>query len=41
MEEVVKLKAIIADHEYELNLHTENGRVKAEIDGRVYDLELR
>jgi biotin carboxyl carrier protein len=40
VEEVVKLKAIVDDQEHELNLHTEDGRVKAEIGGRVYDLEL-
>jgi biotin carboxyl carrier protein len=37
----VKLKAIIADQEHELNVQIEDGRVRAEIDGRVYDLELR
>ena len=36
----MKLKAIIADREQELNIQTEGGRVRAEIDGRVYDLEL-
>lgn len=41
MEKVVKLKAIIADQEHELNMHTDGERVRAEIDGRVYDLELR
>ncbi len=37
----MKLKAIVDNQEHELTLHTEDGRVKAEIDGRVYDLELR
>jgi biotin carboxyl carrier protein len=41
VEEVVKLKAIIDDREHELNVKLEGDRVKAEIDGRVYDLELR
>jgi biotin carboxyl carrier protein len=40
LEEVVKLKAIIADREQELNVRVDGGRVRAEIDGRVYDLEL-
>jgi len=37
----VKLKAFIEDREYELTVKIDGGRVKAEIDGRVYDLELR
>ena len=41
MEEVVKLKAIIDDREQELNIQIDGERVHAEIDGRVYDLELR
>jgi len=41
MEEVVKLKAIVDDQEHELNVKIEGDRVNAEIDGRVYELELR
>lgn len=41
MEEVVKLKAVIDDREQDLNIQIDGGRVRAEIDGRVYDLELR
>jgi biotin carboxyl carrier protein len=41
VEEVVKLKAIIEDREQELTVRIDGGRVKAEIGGRVYDLELR
>lgn len=41
MEKIVKLKAIIADQECDLKMRLEDGRVHAEIDGRVYDLELR
>jgi biotin carboxyl carrier protein len=41
VEEVVKLKAIIDDQEHELNVKIDGRRLKAEIDGRVYDLELR
>lgn len=37
----MKLKAIIEDQEHELNVSVDGGRVHAEIDGRVYDLELR
>ncbi len=37
----MKLKAIIDDQEHELNVKIDGQRVKAEIDGRVYDLELR
>ena len=37
----MKLKAIVNNQEHELNVKLEDGRVKAEIDGRVYDLELR
>jgi biotin carboxyl carrier protein len=41
VEEVVKLKAIIEEQEHELNVRIDGERVHAEIDGRVYDLELR
>jgi biotin carboxyl carrier protein len=41
VEKVVKLKAIIGDREQELTVQIDGGRVKAEIAGRVYDLELR
>lgn len=41
VEEVVKLKAIIGEREQELTVQTDGGRVRAEVDGRVYDLELR
>jgi biotin carboxyl carrier protein len=41
MEEVVKLKAIIGEHEEELLLKLEGGRVLAEIGDRVYTLEVR
>lgn len=37
----MKLKAIIHDREQELTVRVDGGRVKAKIDGRVYDLELR
>ncbi len=37
----MKLKAIIADQEHDLSVQLEDGRVHAEIGGRVYDLELR
>ena len=37
----MKLKAIVDDQEHELNLKIEGDRVNAEIDGRVYELELR
>ena len=37
----MKLKAIIDEQEHELNVTIDGGRVHAEIDGRVYDLELR
>ncbi len=37
----MKLKAIIEDREQELNVRVEDGRVHAEVGGRVYDLELR
>lgn len=37
----MKLKAIVNNQEHELNVKIDDGRVKAEIDGRVYDLELR
>ena len=38
---VVKLKAVIDNREHDLNVRIDGGRVHAEIDGRVYDLELR
>jgi biotin carboxyl carrier protein len=41
VEKVVKLKAIIEEHEHELNVRIDGERVRAEIDGRLYDLELR
>jgi biotin carboxyl carrier protein len=41
VEKVVKLKAIIDDQEHELIVKIDGGRVQAEIEGRVYDLELR
>lgn len=41
MEKIVKLKGIIEKREYDLNVRVDGGRVRAEIDGRVYDLELR
>jgi biotin carboxyl carrier protein len=41
VEKVVKLKAIIEEQEHDLNVEIDGGRVRAEIDGRVYDLELR
>ncbi len=37
----MKLKAQIEDREQELILRVEDGRVAAEIDGRVYDLQVR
>ncbi len=37
----MKLKAIVDDREQELNVQVEGERVRAQIDGRVYDLELR
>ena len=37
----MKVKAFIEDREQELTVRFEGGRVKAEIEGRVYDLELR
>ena len=37
----MKLKAIIEDRELELNVRIDGERVHAEVDGRVYDLELR
>ena len=40
MGKVVKLKAIIGDREMDLNVRIDGGTVRAEIDGRVYDLEL-
>jgi len=41
VEKIVKLKAIIDEQEHELNVRVDGGRVHAEIDGRVYDLQLR
>ncbi|HET6854104.1 MAG TPA: acetyl-CoA carboxylase biotin carboxyl carrier protein subunit [Pyrinomonadaceae bacterium] len=37
----MKLKALIGDREEELVIKLENGRVSAEVGGRVYDLEVR
>ena len=37
----MKLKAIVNNQEHELNVTIDGARVKADIDGRVYDLELR
>ncbi|HEU4432888.1 MAG TPA: acetyl-CoA carboxylase biotin carboxyl carrier protein subunit [Pyrinomonadaceae bacterium] len=37
----MKLKAIIDDQEHELNVKIDGSQVKADVDGRVYDLELR
>ena len=37
----MRLKAVIDDRELDLNVQIDGGRVRAEIDGRVYDLELR
>ncbi len=37
----MKLKALIRDREEELVVKVENGRVSAEVGGRVYDLEVR
>jgi biotin carboxyl carrier protein len=41
VEEVVKLKAVIGDRDQDLNVQIDGGSVRAEIDGRVYELELR
>jgi biotin carboxyl carrier protein len=41
MEEAMKLKALIGDREEDLVIKRENGRVSAEVGGRVYDLEVR
>jgi biotin carboxyl carrier protein len=41
LEKVVKLKAIIDDREQVLTLRIDGARVTAEIDDRVYELELR
>jgi biotin carboxyl carrier protein len=41
MEEAMKLKALIGDREEDLVIKLGNGRVSAEIDGRVYELEVR
>lgn len=37
----MKLKAQIGDREEELNVKVEDGRVSANVGGRVYDLEVR
>ncbi|HEU4768041.1 MAG TPA: biotin/lipoyl-containing protein [Pyrinomonadaceae bacterium] len=37
----MKLQAVIDDRAQDLNVQIDGGRVSAEIDGRVYDLELR
>ena len=41
VEEVVKLKAVIGDREQDLNVQIDGESVRAEIDGRIYELELR
>ena len=41
VEEALKLKAVIGDREHDLNVQIDGGSVRAEIDGRVYELELR
>ena len=41
MEEVVKLKAVIGDREQDLDVQIDGAAVRAKIDGRVYELELR
>ena len=41
VEKIVRLKAFIDDREQELTVRIDGARVTAEIDGRVYDLELR
>ena len=41
MEETVKLKALIGDREEELVVKIADGRVTADVGGRVYDLEVR
>jgi biotin carboxyl carrier protein len=41
VEEVVKLKALIGDSEKELIITFGNGRLSAEVDGRVYELQFR
>jgi biotin carboxyl carrier protein len=40
VEEVVKLKAVIGDREQDLNVQIDGATLHAEIDGRVYELEL-
>ena len=37
----MKLKALIGDREEDLIIKVENGRIAAEVGGRVYDLEVR
>ena len=41
VEEALKLKALINDRELDLNVQIDGESVRAEIDGRVYELELR
>jgi biotin carboxyl carrier protein len=41
VEEVVKVKAVIGDREHDLNVQIDGGSLRAEIEGRVYELELR
>jgi biotin carboxyl carrier protein len=41
MEGVVKLKALIGDREQDLSIKLDDGRIAAEVGGRVYDLEVR
>jgi biotin carboxyl carrier protein len=41
MEEVVKLKARIHDREEELTIKVDQGRVTADVGGRVYEFEVR
>jgi biotin carboxyl carrier protein len=41
VEETVKLKALIGEREEELTVKVSDGRVTAEVGGRLYDLEVR
>lgn len=41
MEEAVKLKAVIGDREQDFDVQINGASLRAEIDGRVYELELR
>ena len=41
VEKAVKLKAVIGDRELDVNASVDGGSLRAEIDGRVYELELR